>query len=611
MNPPIVSRTITVFSILILLFLFGCNGEEPEPPLGLNQQPSPNCGNGEVDPDEVCDGDNLNGETCSSLGFGDGELACHSSCQAFDVSLCGAPETCGNGEIDGPEVCDGDNLASATCESLGYGPGTLSCLPNCGAFDTSQCGGTATCGNGEIDGLEVCDGENLAGKTCEDFGYQSGSLACASNCRSFDESQCVREIECSPDCPSGYQCDLPTGTCIDGDPTALVLNVLTHRVQGEIRQNGAPPSYQYSDNDECVFAHFVEKSDGYTFTIGVSCNNQGDPFAFDSEVYPGVYDVYASGRWGSLPGQHFLAIEDLTINANTSNLILDVQTLSAGGEIQKNGAPPSYQYSDNDECVFARFVETSRGYTFTIGAPCNNQGEPFTFEGDIYPGVYDVYAYGRWGSLPGQHFKALQNLQITADRSDIVLNVATHQVSGEIQRNGAPPSYQYNDNDECVFARFVETSTGYTFTIGAPCNNQGDPFTFDSEVYPGVYDVYASGRWGALPSEPFPALRAVQIAGPEANLILDVITRTVSGEIQKNSAPPSYQYNDSDECVFARFTDEEQDFSFTIGAPCNNQGLPFTFEGLLYPGVYQISAYGRWGSLPNQPYIITERLRID
>jgi hypothetical protein len=45
---------------------------------------------------------------------------------------------CGNGIIESGEECDGSNLGGQTCESLGYYSGTLSCNPDC-TFDTSNC----------------------------------------------------------------------------------------------------------------------------------------------------------------------------------------------------------------------------------------------------------------------------------------------------------------------------------------------------------------------------------------------------------------------------------------------------------------------------------------
>jgi hypothetical protein len=47
----------------------------------------PGCGNGRRDLDEVCDGADLGGATCESLGFDGGTLACSSAC-VFDGDLC-------------------------------------------------------------------------------------------------------------------------------------------------------------------------------------------------------------------------------------------------------------------------------------------------------------------------------------------------------------------------------------------------------------------------------------------------------------------------------------------------------------------------------------------
>ncbi len=47
----------------------------------------PGCGNGVVDPGEQCDGADLNGADCSTLGFSGGTLACLVTC-ALDQSAC-------------------------------------------------------------------------------------------------------------------------------------------------------------------------------------------------------------------------------------------------------------------------------------------------------------------------------------------------------------------------------------------------------------------------------------------------------------------------------------------------------------------------------------------
>lgn len=45
---------------------------------------------------------------------------------------------CGNEIVEGGEDCEGENLNGHTCKSLGFGPGTLSCDIAC-SFDTHNC----------------------------------------------------------------------------------------------------------------------------------------------------------------------------------------------------------------------------------------------------------------------------------------------------------------------------------------------------------------------------------------------------------------------------------------------------------------------------------------
>jgi|CXWL01.1.fsa_nt_gi hypothetical protein len=51
----------------------------------------------------------------------------------------------------------------------------------------------ATCGNALREGLEVCDGVDLAGKSCVTQGFPGGSLGCYSDCRAFYTGGCTGE----------------------------------------------------------------------------------------------------------------------------------------------------------------------------------------------------------------------------------------------------------------------------------------------------------------------------------------------------------------------------------------------------------------------------------
>ncbi len=59
--------------------------------------------------------------------------------------LGGSTATCGDGTVSGAEVCDGANLDGQTCVSRGFTGGTLACAGNCLSFNTTACtGGGAT-----------------------------------------------------------------------------------------------------------------------------------------------------------------------------------------------------------------------------------------------------------------------------------------------------------------------------------------------------------------------------------------------------------------------------------------------------------------------------------
>jgi hypothetical protein len=179
-----------------------CTGPESANPCTLDESEcldSPYCGDGNVDvaQGEVCDGGDMNGETCESLGFLGGTLRCDLQCQ-YDTSQCDQP-VCGNDTREATEVCDGSDLADEDCISRGYLEGTLACGNDCLSFDESGCSGHPVCGDGVIEGNEVCDGTNLAGQTCVSRGYLEGDLACGGNCVSFDEAGCSGTNNCVPD----------------------------------------------------------------------------------------------------------------------------------------------------------------------------------------------------------------------------------------------------------------------------------------------------------------------------------------------------------------------------------------------------------------------------
>jgi hypothetical protein len=94
------------------------------------------------------------------------------------------PTLCGNGRIDLGEQCDGSDLNGNTCKSLGFVKGKLRC--NECHLNTAKC---TFCGNDEVNDGERCDGPDLDGGVCEDLGFTGGDLACTTKC-DYDTTAC-------------------------------------------------------------------------------------------------------------------------------------------------------------------------------------------------------------------------------------------------------------------------------------------------------------------------------------------------------------------------------------------------------------------------------------
>jgi hypothetical protein len=279
------------------------------------------CGDDVVNsPVEICDGTDLDGQSCTSQGFSAGALACLADCSGFDTAACvaysgdccaahGTPgcddpgctaavcaadptccsmqwdplcaaaavgelacqgvggscptPVCGNDLVELGETCDGTDLVGQSCTSLGFDGGVLGCLADCSALDTSGCfdyagdccaangtpgcddpgctaaicaadptccnapwdaacaaaavvepacqdvgGSCPACGDGVIEGLEACDGANLLGETCISQGFDGGTLTCQPDCSALNTGACQL---------------IGFGDCVNNPPAAVCL----------------------------------------------------------------------------------------------------------------------------------------------------------------------------------------------------------------------------------------------------------------------------------------------------------------------------------------------------------------------------------------------------
>ena len=111
---------------------------------------------------------------------------------------------CGNGSVDVGEVCDIGpplDLDGETCNTLGFPGGTLRCASDCLSFDTTQCLAVPVCGNSLLDPGEVCDGLQLGLQTCPSQGFPNGGvLTCLPDCSGFNTDACLPAAIPPPDC---------------------------------------------------------------------------------------------------------------------------------------------------------------------------------------------------------------------------------------------------------------------------------------------------------------------------------------------------------------------------------------------------------------------------
>ena len=174
------TNSLLIPLVLVLLVMVACDSKT---------KTVDSCGDGFVDPGEDCDGSALNGASCASLGFykAEGVLACNAECR-YDTTDCDTARCRDTILQSDREDCEGDNLGGETCVSLGYERGTLACNSTC-SFDRSDCEGAGSCGDGIIQAPEECDGSAIGGQTCNGLGYYAGTLTCSDDCQ-FNLDSC-------------------------------------------------------------------------------------------------------------------------------------------------------------------------------------------------------------------------------------------------------------------------------------------------------------------------------------------------------------------------------------------------------------------------------------
>ena len=177
---------------------------------------SGSCGNGVLEHGEECDGGDLGGATCASVGCnGGGSLACGAGC-TLDVTSCSGCPFCGDGTCDPGEDCvscsaDCSSASAVTCGNgiceAADGEDCVSCPGDCNGVQSGDPGSRYCCGDGDGDTPVPCADAlcNDGGTICTDslsFDHCCGDAVCEST-----ETNVNCAIDCETPAPSEVSAD--------------------------------------------------------------------------------------------------------------------------------------------------------------------------------------------------------------------------------------------------------------------------------------------------------------------------------------------------------------------------------------------------------------------
>ncbi|MBL8954751.1 MAG: hypothetical protein JNK82_28495, partial [Myxococcaceae bacterium] len=241
------------------------------------------------------------------------------------------------------------------------------------------------------------------------------------------------------------------------------------------------------------------------------------PFTFSTERYPGTYKVTVRApdsydQASNLPRWSTVVNPAFVVSGPLANVTLDVPVPAlhaVSGRVTRNGATPELidpcQYP-NEGIIGIDFTHTTDtrlnggAYVRCTGASTTH---PFTFSTELYPGTYKVTVrapdgYDQASNLPRWSTVVNPAFVVSGPLSNVTLEVPVpmlHAVSGRITRNGATPllSDPCQYPNEGIIGIEFDHLTDTRFNGGADVRCTGasttHPFTFSTELYPGVYEV--------------------------------------------------------------------------------------------------------------------------
>ena len=224
----------------------------------------PVCGDGKIEGDEVCEpGDVIDCVVIDPVLFEGGKARCLNDCSGWDTITCDkVPMECGNDIVEGTEVCDSNSIDCTILDPVKYESGIAHCNSTCDGWDTDFCYEfeDSECGNGIVEGNEVCDGNIIDCVEINSSLYEGGKAKCLSDCSGWDTATCdEKEVpvctdKCSPE--GSRRCHLNNvEECVTGTDGCLDWDIHTYCNAYTCETSGGTSECVPNCTNQCTLNH--------------------------------------------------------------------------------------------------------------------------------------------------------------------------------------------------------------------------------------------------------------------------------------------------------------------------------------------------------------------
>lgn len=245
---------------------------KPEGPIGGTTSvtvTSPSCTlDSQCPTDTTCRDYSCSGGQCISTNINEGGVCTVSgqpgTCQS-GTCIQTPVYSCTGTVPSNAQLCSGDDtgLTATTTRTLVASCGTPKCEYTCSSgyqLSGGVCVSTSLCGNGALNSGEQCDGALLGGATCTSLGYTGGTLTCTASCA-------YNTASCTSGCTSNSQCTSYTNSCNDG-----TCNIGTGVCYSTPKADGTICTGGTCQSGNCVSQQTCSGLGGVICTSGQTCD---------------------------------------------------------------------------------------------------------------------------------------------------------------------------------------------------------------------------------------------------------------------------------------------------------------------------------------------------